>query len=310
MLAELGQSVNSVVTQLQENADQNRAQQGEQLTQLASRMGEFLEGMERTVTYSQDKTASKLQGMLTALGDQTGQLLGSLDARNASAVEAQQEASANFAKEAQAAVSKLAEQTQTLQSSVEAATTAMRGAIADLATSSKEHITQMSRGADTLNAASTRFSGALNDLSATAGTIGETGRLLSDSAQKLQAVVALSNQALGGHQAAQEAFASMVDDLRATVENASRDARMTSELVSRLEAASQKIANVQEQAEHYLESVNAVLEEAHKSFAESVKSTLREGNKDFHLELGKAVGLLSGAIRDLGDTLDMVPARV
>jgi len=109
MLAELGQSVNSVVTQLQENADQNRTQQGEQLTQLASRMGEFLEGMERTVTYSQDKTASKLQGMLTALGDQTGQLLGSLDARNASAVEAQQEASANFAKEAQAAVSRLAE---------------------------------------------------------------------------------------------------------------------------------------------------------------------------------------------------------
>jgi ABC-type transporter Mla subunit MlaD len=309
MLAELGQSVNSVVTQLQENADQNRTQQGEQLTQLASRMGEFLEGMERTVTYSQDKTANKLQGMLTALGDQTGQLLGSLDARNASAVEAQQEASASFAKEAQAAVSKLAEQAQTLQSSVEAATTAMRGAIADLATSSKEHITQMNRGADTLNTASTRFSGALNDFSATASTIGETGRLLSDSAQKLQAVVALSNQALGGHQAAQEAFASMVDDLRATVENASRDARMTSELVSRLEAASQKIANVQEQAEHYLESVNAVLEEAHQSFADSVKSTLREGNKDFHSELGQAVGLLSGAIRDLGDTLDMVPAR-
>lgn len=309
MLAELGQSVNEMVSQLRENADSSRMQQGEQLTQLASRMGEFLEGMERTVTYSQDKTATKLQGMLAALGEQTGQLISSLDSRNASALQAHQDASASFAMETQTTISRLAEQAEKLQMSVDSATTAMRNAITDLAKQSEEHTSQLNRGADTLNSASNRFSGALNDFTSTTTSVSETGQLLAESAQKLQAVVALSNQALSGHQAAQDAFASMVNDLRATVENASREARMTSELVARLEAASQKIATVQEQAEHYLENINEVLEEAHQAFADSVKSTLQKGNKDFHTELGQAVSLLAGAIRDLGDTLDMVPAR-
>lgn len=298
MLAELGQSVHSVVAQLQENAALNHSQQGEQLTQIASRMDTFLKGMERTVAYSQDKTAKKLQ-----------ELLGELGASNTSTVKAQQEASAHFAQEVQAAISRLAEQSQTLQSSVESASAAMRSAITDLAKSSDKHIQQMNEGANTLNTAATRFSGSLNDFSSAASTMEGTGRQLSDSASTLQAAVALSQQALSGHQAAQQTFSRMVEDLRATVENASRDARITSELIASLKAASQQVATAQQQAEHYLESINDVLAQAHQSFADSVKSTLREGNKDFHTELGQAVGMLSGAIRELGDTLEEIPSR-
>ena len=280
MLAELGQSVHSVVAQLQENAAQNHSQQGEHLTQIASCMGKFLEDMERTIAYSQDKTAKT-----------------------------QQEASAYFAQEVQTAISRLAEQSQTLQSSVESASATMRSAITDLAKSSNKHIQQMNEGANTLNTAATRFSSSLNDFTSTASAMEDTGRQLTGSADALRAAVALSQQALSGHQAAQQTFSRMVEDLRATVENASRDARITSELIARLEAASQKIATAQQQAEHYLESINDVLAQAHQSFADSVKSTLREGNKDFHTELGQAVGMLSGAIRELGDTLEEIPSR-
>lgn len=298
MLAELGQSVHSVVAQLQENAALNHSQQGEQLTQIASRMDTFLKGMERTIAYSQDKTAKKLQ-----------ELLGELGASNTSTVKAQQEASAHFAQEVQAAISRLAEQSQTLQSSVESASAAMRSAITDLAKSSNKHIQQMNEGANTLNTAATRFSGALNEFTSTASAMEDTGRQLTGSADSLRAAVALSQQALSGHQAAQQTFSRMVEDLRATVENASRDARITSELIASLKAASQQVATAQQQAEHYLESINDVLAQAHQSFADSVKSTLREGNKDFHTELGQAVGMLSGAIRELGDTLEEIPSR-
>lgn len=298
MLAELGQSVHSVVSQLQDNAAQNHTQQSEQLGLIASRMDTFLKGMERTIAYSQDKTAKKLQ-----------ELLGELGESNVSTVRAQQEASAHFAKEVEAAISRLAEQSQTLQTSVESASAAMRSAIADLTANSKEHIAQMNRGADTLNTAATRFSGALNDFSSTSSTMGETGRQLSGSADALRAAVTLSNQSLKDHQSAQKAFSSMVADLRATVENASRDARLTSELIDRLKAASQQVATAQQQAEHYLASVNDVLAQAHQSFADSVKSTLHKGNVDFHTELGQAVSMLSGAIRELGDTLEEIPSR-
>lgn len=309
-VSNIGAKVGSMVTQLQEDAKRGRNEQEVQLAQLTDRMGGFLERMEKTVTYTQDKTSSKLQEMVAALGEQSAQLLGALDSRNAAALQAQHETSANFARETQEAIASLAEQTNALKRSVESATGAMRSVVADLANGSKEHISQMNRGADTLNAASTRFGSMLDGFSASATGITESGRLLTESAQKLQSAVALSNQALSGHQAAQEAFGRLVSDLKETVENASRDARLTSELVGKLQAAGQQVAQIQEQAETYLASVNKVLTEAHQAFATSIKSTLREGNKDFHTELGNAVGVLRGAILDLGETLEMVPARV
>lgn len=320
MLTTLGNQTGQLVTSLesrsvatlesfQENAAHTRSQQEEQLNQLASRMSGFLESMEKTVAYSQDKAAGKLQSMLTALGDQTAQLMRSLDARNVAALQAQQDTSANFARDAQEAITQLAKQLQTLQISVEASATAMRSAIADLAKNSHDHIAQMNRGADILNASSTRLGTTLESFATSMNTMDDTGKLLSESAQKLQMVTALSNQALSGHQAAQAAFAAMVEDLKGTVENASRDARLTSELVARLESAGNKVADVQMQAEHYLETVNDVLTEAHQAFANSVKSTLREGNKDFHHELGQAVSVLRGAILELGEALETVPSN-
>lgn len=309
MLTELGDKVGAMVAQLQENTDHSREQQGTQLAQLAGQMGEFLERMEKTVSYSQDKTSTKLQSMLSTLGEQTGQLVSALDARSAAAAQAQQETSASLARETHHTIAKLTEQTASLTHSVESATAAMRGAIADLAAGSREHLTQLNRGADTLNTASTRFGNALDSFTGSTQGIAETSKQLTESAQKLQSVVALSNQALGGHQAAQAAFGNLVSDLKATVENASRDAKLTSELVGKLEAASRKVGEVQEQAETYLASVNEVLTEAHHAFANSIKGTLREGNRDFHTELASAVSLLRGAILELGETLELVPAR-
>lgn len=305
----IGEQVGAVVTQLQEDAKRGRDEQAAQLVQLADRMGGFLEQMGTTVSATQDEASAKLQGMLGSVGEQTARLLATLDARNAAGLQAQQETSARFAHEAQEAVAKLAEQTDKLNRSVESATAAMRTAIADLATGSREHLSQMNRGADTLNAASTRFGNALEGFSSNANSIVETSKQLTDSAQKLHSVVALSNQALSGHQAAQTAFGNLVTDLKTTVDNASRDAKLTSELIGKLEAAGRKVAEVQQQAETYLAAVNNVLAEAHQSFANSIAGTLREGNKGFHTELASAVSVLRGAILELGETLEMVPAR-
>lgn len=305
----LGEQVGEVVNQLNDTAKRSRNEQESQLLQLTGKMGEFLGRMENTVTHTQDQTSAKLQSMLSSLGEQTGLLISTLDARNAAALQSQQEASASFALETQNAVTKLAEQVQQLTSRVEAASGAMRSAVADLASHGREHITQMNRGADTLNTASTRFGNTLDGFSKSSDGVVESSKLLTESAQKLQSAVALSNQALNGHQAAQQTFGTLLDDLKATVENASRDARLTSQLVGTLEAASRQLAQVQEQAESYLSSVNTVLTETHQAFANSIKGTLREGNKDFHTELSKAVDVLRGAILDLGNALETVPAK-
>jgi predicted transcriptional regulator len=265
--------------------------------------------MQKSVAHSHNETSTKLHDLLTTLGNKTGQLIAGMDERNESSLRQQQETSAAFALETQSTVESLAKQVEKLTKGVEEATGTMRSAVTDLAKGSNESISLMGRGADTLNTAANRFGGSLEGFACSANSVVETSKALGESAQKLQAVVTLSNQALSGHQSAQQAFSMMVNDLKETISNASRDARLTSELVGKLEAAGRKMAEVQEQADHYLESVNKVLIETHAAFANSIKGTLREGNKDFHAELGKAVDVLRGAILDLGNTLDFAPAK-
>jgi ABC-type transporter Mla subunit MlaD len=101
----------------------------------------------------------------------------------------------------------------------------------------------------------------------------------------------------------------MVTEMRSIVENARKEASMTSEIVKTLNEAAMQLAAAEKQSEEYLKAVSDVLGKAHESFAENVTRTLREGNRQFQKELGDAVGLLSGAIKDLGDTLDDLPAK-
>lgn len=309
LLADLGQQVGTMVTQLHDSSKRSSIEQQDQMTKMAGKMDEFLQRMETTVAGAQDQTSAKMQSLLGNLGQQAEQLIIGLDARNESSNKTLQEGSAAFAKETQATVSRLAEQIEALARGVQEATGTMRTAVSDMAKGSSDSIAQMSRGAQTLDTAATRLGSSLDSFAGSSNVVVAASENLADSARKLQDVVALSNQALSGHQAAQQAFATLLADLKGTVENASRDARLTSELVGQLESAGRKMAEVQEQAEHYLESVNKVLVETHLSFANSIKGTLKEGNKDFHTELGKAVDVLRGAILDLGNAVDSVPAR-
>ncbi len=106
-----------------------------------------------------------------------------------------------------------------------------------------------------------------------------------------------------------DTFAVMVSELKATVDNAKRDASMTGEIIGRIDAAAKQLAVAQQQSEDYLKGISEVLVKAHDSFQENVERTLREGNRQFQGELSSAVQLLSGAIKNLGDVVDDIPAR-
>ena len=84
---------------------------------------------------------------------------------------------------------------------------------------------------------------------------------------------------------------------------------MTSERNAKMETAAAQLGNTQRQSEDYLKGVNEVLVKVHDSFSENVHRTLREGNRQFPQELRDAVNLVSGAVKDLGDTLDDLPTK-
>ena len=99
----------------------------------------------------------------------------------------------------------------------------------------------------------------------------------------------------------------MVSDLRTTVENAKREAGMTSELINGLQIASERLSSVQKDANAYLEGVSKVLAESMGSFEKEMTNTMRTQNAVFHEELAHATKLLRGAIQDLGDVFDTIP---
>jgi ABC-type transporter Mla subunit MlaD len=106
-----------------------------------------------------------------------------------------------------------------------------------------------------------------------------------------------------------DSFALMVSELKQTIDNAKREASMTSEIIGRIEAAAAQLGTAQKESEEYLRGVSEVLVKAHESFAENVERTLREGNRQFQGELSSAVQLLSGAIKNLGDVVDDISPR-
>jgi uncharacterized membrane-anchored protein YjiN (DUF445 family) len=106
-----------------------------------------------------------------------------------------------------------------------------------------------------------------------------------------------------------EAFAMIVTDLKTTIQNAKKEAFMTSDLVEKLQGAASQLGLAQRQSEDYLRGINEVLTKAHEAFAVNIEKTLNRGNSQFHVELSTAVGLLSAGVQDLGDMFERVAAN-
>jgi DNA anti-recombination protein RmuC len=94
------------------------------------------------------------------------------------------------------------------------------------------------------------------------------------------------------------------------VENARREATLTSELVKKLETAADLLGDAQTDAGEYLEQVSDVLAETHKEFATSMERTLKKSNTAFFNELEGSVNSLNAIVKNIGDTLgNQMPPR-
>jgi DNA-binding GntR family transcriptional regulator len=108
---------------------------------------------------------------------------------------------------------------------------------------------------------------------------------------------------VGDYRAARDSVTLMLATIKETVANANRDVSMTSDVVARIEAAAQKLATAQNQADRYLDDVTEVIAESHQRFADGMRKTVAEANTAFHQQLAQATGLLSTAIQELEEAL-------
>ena len=306
MMRELSETTSQLVQGLQQQAHgaQNEHLQRQQET--TAQMQAMLAQMQDTMSKGQSASI-----------DATGRLVGELGAAASSLVQglqqqaqtAQQEHAgrqAEIASQTTELLNRQGEQTVQLTDAVQQASAAMRDAIEQLNGSTHANVERMAVGAERLQGASNRLSDNLDTMKSASDGLSGTAEMLTGATGTLNSVLTAAQQTISDQRGVRDALVTMVTDLRSTVENAKREAGLTSELVNGLQVASQRLSEAQKAADQYLEGVTEVLGEAHSVFAKQMEITLREGNRAFHQELAQATGLLKGAIQDLGDVLDNV----
>jgi hypothetical protein len=171
-----------------------------------------------------------------------------------------------------------------------------------------ETVNRMATGAERLHGAAIKLEGSLTAMTNAADAVEGGIDSLTTASNGLSTGAQAMQLVLADQQEVRTALVAMVSELRAVVDTAKRDVTLTAQLVASLDGAAGKLAQVQRQADDYLNGVTETLATTHEAFASSVASTLSQGNAAFHKELATAVGMLRSAIQDLGDTLDTVPS--
>ena len=93
------------------------------------------------------------------------------------------------------------------------------------------------------------------------------------------------------------------------VKNAKREANLTSDILARIESASQKLGQAQKDAEEYLAGISDVLTSAHAEFAAGLTKVVEDGHKEFYQRLSNATSLLRQAIEELASTVEPTMQR-
>jgi ABC-type transporter Mla subunit MlaD len=276
---------------------------------LNHQMGDFVDQIRALVAQSQTETNLKLQETLTQLGDQVLAVVGQLKSQVESTASAQQEHTSRIARETGAAVGAISSQVEQLIAQSMEVSASLQASVRALSSATTDSIAKMNSGAEMLYIASSDFAKAGESVTESIKLSGPAVETIHAASQSLLAASNTTQQVTTEYARARDSFSLIVSDLKVTIENAKREAGLTSELVASLRIAAEQLNQAERQAQEYLAGISEVLGKAHQAFADSIEKTLRTGNAQFHKELSEAVGLLSGGIQDLGDLLENLPSK-
>jgi hypothetical protein len=253
------------------------------------------------------RIAAQTQELLRQLGTQVDAVVGSLQEQSRQTTTAQEQREERMTVHADEAIAKLASLTERLMTEVRAITGEAHSAVDAMRNITSDAVSRMNSGAETLFMAADEFTkagkgvaGVLQQASGISNKLAEAAGSLSASSTMLQGVVA-------DYAATRETFSSMLADLRSTVENAKHEASLTSDILARIESASQKLGHAQKDAEEYLVGVSDVLAGAHTEFAGSLSRVLGDSYHEFYSRLSTATGLLRTAVDELAAAVERTP---
>ncbi len=308
MMRELSDSTSALVQGLRDQAHSAQQEHSSQQAATTERLHSFLEQMQAAASRNQSESAEATQRLMGQLGDSASGMVRALQEQAQKAQEEHTSRQSELTAKSGALMEEQSAQIARLTEAVQRASASMQQTVEQLQARAQASIDSMGQGAEKLYGASARLGDNLDRMKTNSDGLNDMADKLAGSAATLGTALVATQQVLGDQRSVRDALASLVSDLRETIELAKREASMSSGLVDNLQAASLRLTEAQRTTETYLQGVTDVLGEAHGAFAQQMMTTMREGNKAFHEELAHATGLLKGAIQDLGDVLDNLPS--
>jgi hypothetical protein len=343
LLAQLGQQVHSVSQALQQDVATTRALQHDAANALASTSrqatAELFEGVRAqtqaltaTVTSSlseisgrqiemattlrsvvddmksgaaqaQAQTAASTGNLISQLGHQVQSVAETLQSEAATARVQQQAQLAETAAQTRQATEELVAGVRAQTIAIEQASAAMRNAVGDLGAAVSRNVEQVGQGAARIEQAADRFTSAgrvvadvLEQSKSVTTSLATAANTLASSSTQVHAVLA-------DYRDARDRFASLVSSLEKTIDTASRDAAMTSELVSSLQRAAEVMKSAQTNSEAHVKKVNETLEAVHTSFAKGMAETVLRIGTDANTNLRQATTILAATIHDFDSAM-------
>jgi hypothetical protein len=270
---------------------------------LNRRMGELLDHIRQSTRESQSETRQKLEETLTVVGSTMEQMITALAAQGERVASSSAEHQQRVADRASQVAGQLKGQVDEVLKAVTTASGEMARAVSELKSVTTDSIAKMNSGADTLYVAASDFARAGQAVS---GTLKQASSV-SDQFAQAAGSVAMSTRVLEGavadHKATRDMLAKLLNELQLAVTNAKRDASMTSDVLQRIEKATEALGNAQLEAENFLENVSGVLTTSHRSFSENMQQTLTKADRAFHEQLSTATNLLHESIGGLEEVL-------
>ncbi|WP_232477594.1 anti-phage ZorAB system protein ZorA [Caballeronia calidae] len=310
MMRQLSESASSLVKGLQEQSHASHAEAAARQTEASEQMRAWIEEARASMVKGQSEAAEASTRVIGQFGDQAGELIESLRQQSASAQEEHGQRQAQLAAQIAGLLDEQTGQIAKVTEAVNRGSVAMLDAVNKLNTATHGNIERMGQGAERLHDASARLADNLRSMEAASDSVNGTTERLNQAAASLTSSLGSVQQVLADQRTVRDSLAGMLTELRAVVETASREASVKRDLVASMDHASKSMREAQGVTRQHLDDLVEDMSKVHGEFAEQIRRTLREGNSAFHTELAQATGILKGAISDLGDVFDRLPAAV
>lgn len=272
---------------------------------MTGQLDRFVAGIQDNIANGQTEAMAKIAATVDTLG---GKLNGIVEtfAKNRQAMDDQSVASQQqLQANTKALIEELSAQVKMLLNSLQQGHDATRQTIKLLGEQTDRTFTGLQQGADKINAAAGEFTAAGHGIAQiTTSSVNLAGQIQGSAGELGIAARELTN-VLNDYRSQRDALHQSVGIIESIVANAQAESGMRGQVLVDLKNVSDRMQNLNQEANNYLEQVTDVLGKSFDSFGSGVEKSLSRALGSFDAELERAIKALGGGVQDLSENLDI-----